>query len=227
LGAVDVVPFVPILGTPMAEAAAAARAAGAAIAARCGVPVMLYEEAASAESRRDLARHRRGGLPALAERMAIGEWPPDFGPPTPHPTGGVVCVGARWPLVAFNVLLAATEIAAAREIARRIRSATPGGLPGVKAIGLYLESRGCAQVSVNLVDYTRTTLGELMRRIREEARELGARVAGSELVGLAPLGAVLDAAATELELPGLAAGEILEHRLLGLLQEKAGDEKGS
>ncbi|HUP25283.1 MAG TPA: glutamate formimidoyltransferase [Thermoanaerobaculia bacterium] len=214
LGAVDVVPFVPLLGTPMALAVETARAAGAAIAERCGLPVMLYEAAASDPTRRDLARHRRGGLAALSARMTNGEWPPDFGPSTPHPTAGVVCVGARVPLVAFNVLLDTAEVETAREIARRIRAATPGGLSGVKAIGLYLESRGCAQVSVNLVDCQRTTLGALVRRVRDEARALGARVSTTELVGLAPLGSVLDAAAAELLLPGLEERQILESRLL-------------
>jgi glutamate formiminotransferase len=214
LGAVDVVPFVPLLGTPMALAVETARAAGAAIAERCGLPVMLYEAAASDPTRLDLARHRRGGLAALASRMASGEWPPDFGPSTPHPTAGVVCVGARMPLVAFNLVLDTAEVETAREIARRIRMATPGGLPGVKAIGLYLESRRCVQVSVNLVDCQRTTLGALVRRVRDEAHDLGARVSTTELVGLAPLGAVLDAAAAELLLPGLEESQILESRLL-------------
>jgi glutamate formiminotransferase len=214
LGAVDVVPFVPVLGTPMAEAVAAARDAGAAIASRCEQPVMLYEHAAAEPGRRDLARHRRGGLPALAERMASGEWPADFGPPVPHPTAGVVCVGARTPLVAFNLLLGTGEVAAAREIARRIRASTAGGLPGVKAIGLYLESRGRAQVSVNLVDPAQTDLGALVRRVREEAHGLGTTVDACELVGLAPLAAVLGAAAADLALPGLGEHQILERRLL-------------
>ena len=214
LGAVDVVPFVPLLGTPMAVAVAAARAAGAAIAARCGLPVLLYEQAATEPARRDLARHRRGGLEALAERMARGEWPADFGPQEPHPSAGVVCVGARTPLVAFNMVLSTDEVATAREIARRIRASTAGGLPGVKAIGLYLESRRRAQVSVNLVDYARTDLGSLVRRVREEASALGTRVEECELVGLAPASAVLGAAAAELALPGLAERQILELRLL-------------
>jgi glutamate formiminotransferase len=214
VGAVDVVPFVPLLGAPMSVAVAAARAAGAAIAARCGVPVLLYGEAASDADRRELAHHRRGGLDGLASRMATGEWPPDFGPPQPHPSAGVVCVGARTPLVAFNLLLDTAEVAIAREIARRIRAATTGGLPGVRAIGLYLESRRRAQVSVNVVDCERTTLRALVQRVRDEARSLGAGVAATELVGLAPLAAVLDAAASELALPRLLERQILERRLL-------------
>jgi glutamate formiminotransferase len=125
-----------------------------------------------------------------------------------------VCVGARPPLIAFNLLLDTEEVSTAREIARRIRAASPGGLPGVRAIGLHLDSRRCSEVSVNVVDCERTTLKELVQRVRDEARSLGAGVAETELVGLAPLAAVLDAAAAELALPRLLERQILERRLL-------------
>jgi glutamate formiminotransferase len=214
VGALDVVPFVPVLGRPMAEAVAAARTAAAAIASRCGVPVLLYGAAATDPARAALSAHRRGGLPALAERMRRGEWPSDCGPPVPHPTAGVVCVGARPPLVAFNLLLDTGDVAIAREVARRIRATTPGGLPGVQALGLALASRGRSQVSVNVCDCERTSLLMLVRRVRDEAGALGAAVVSSELVGLAPLAAVVDAAAAALDLPALSAGQVLEQRLL-------------
>jgi glutamate formiminotransferase len=226
LGAVDVVPFVPVLGTPMPVAIATARAAGAAIAARCGLPVLLYGAAATAPQRRSLAGYRRGGLAALAARMSSGECPPDFGPAQPHPSAGVVCVGARPPLIAFNLELDTADAAIAREIARRIRATAAGGLPGVQAIGLHLPSRGLAQVSVNVVDPERTTLRDLVRRVRDEAGSLGVEIRGAELVGLAPLGAVLDAAAAELGLRLLPPAQILERRLLEPLEDGGGRGHG-
>ncbi len=212
LGALDVVPFVPLAGAlsgalsgaPMALAIAAARKTARAIAEEVGVPTFLYGHAASDPSRASLAGYRRGGDAA-----------PDFGGPL-HPTAGAVLVGARNPLVAFNVALDTAELTAAREIASRIRETAAGGLPGVRALGFSLESRGCVQVSVNLVDARATSLAQLVDRIRREAERLGIAVGPSELVGLATEDAVRGASAAALGLPGLDPRQLLEHHLAQL-----------
>ena len=217
LGSLDVVPFVPLEPEQMPAAVEAARHAADAL-ADLGLPVFLYGEAASEPERAVLADHRRGGLARLAERMASGEWPPDRGPNRLHPTGGAVCVGARPLLVAFNLLLNTDELSVARRVAASLREGG-GGPPGVRALGFFLDSRGQAQVSVNLTDCERTSLLDVVRFADELARSASVRVVETELVGLAPLAAVaptldsLPAAAEALRLPGLSARQILETHL--------------
>ncbi|MBI4576989.1 MAG: glutamate formimidoyltransferase, partial [Planctomycetes bacterium] len=156
IGAADVVPFVPLAGSTLADAVEAARAAGRRIGEELGVPVFLYGEAAARPDRRALPDIRRGGLEALRGRPALE---PEFGPGRLHPTAGACCVGARGPLVAFNLELSTDDEELARRIARRVRE-SDGGLPGVRALGLRLASRGVAQVSLNLVDPGVTGLAE-------------------------------------------------------------------
>lgn len=189
LGAVDVVPFVPVGGATMTEAVAAAHRAGAAIAARVGLPVFFYEAAAIRPERRRLEDVRRGGFEGLAARMAAGGGEPDAGPLVPHPTAGAVAVGARPVLVAFNMTLASTAIDVARHVARAIR-ASSGGLPCVKAMGLALPPRGVVQVSMNLTDYRVTPLPVVVDAVRRESARLGVDVLESELVGLVPSAAL-------------------------------------
>lgn len=215
LGALDVVPFVALEPGHMPAAVEAARRAAGAL-ADLGPPVFLYGEAASEPSRAALADHRRGGLPRLGERMASGEWLPDRGPNRLHSTGGAMCVGARPPLVAFNLLLNTGEVAAARRIAASLRE-SGGGPPGVRALGFFLDGRGQAQVSVNLTDCERTSLLDVVRRADELAHTVGVRIVETEIVGLAPLAAVapatlksLHAAEEALRLRELSAGQILE-----------------
>ena len=211
LGALDVAPFVPLEARQMPAAVDAALRAADALAA-IDLPAFLYGEAASDPGRAALVNHRRGGLTRLGERMASSEWLPDRGPYRPHATGGVVCVGARPPLVAFNLLLDTEELAAAKRIARSLRE-SGGGPPGVRALGFYLESRGQAQVSVNLTDCDRTSLLDVVRTADEVARAVDVRVVETELVGLAPRRALPPGGAEALRLPGLSDRQILETHL--------------
>lgn len=209
LGALDVVPFVPLGDTPMAAAVAAAHATGRALAARFGLPVLFYEHAATAAHRRPLEEVRRGGFDALAGRLATAAWQPDAGPATPHPTAGAVAVGARPLLVAFNVQLATTDVRAAKTIAGIVR-ARGGGMPGVKALGLPLPHRGLVQVSMNLTDLTRTRPIDVFARVSEEAARLGIAVADCELVGLAPAAAMTPAEAAAMRVLDWSPARVLE-----------------
>jgi glutamate formiminotransferase len=209
IGAVDVVPFVPVGGAPMADAVVAARAAGMAIAARFGLPVLFYGEAATASHRRPLEAVRRGQFEGLAARLTTPEWHPDAGPATPHPTAGAVAVGARPILVAFNVNLATRDLAIARTVARAVRESS-GGLPAVKAMGLTLPERGLVQVSMNLTDIARTPPRSAFEAVAREAGRHGIAVAESELVGLAPTAALTADDARAMRVAGWHSGKILE-----------------
>jgi glutamate formiminotransferase len=212
IGAVDVVPFVPLGDTPMAVAVGTARRLAQELARRFTLPVYLYEDAAARPERRSLAAIRRGGFEGLAGKLADPVWKPDYGPARPHPSAGATVVGARFFLIACNAILDTADVAVARAVAAAVRE-SGGGLPAVKALGFYLASRGRAQVSMNLVDFRRTSLKQALDRVREEAAARGARVVASELVGLLPQQAALDAAREALQLPALGAGRLLEERL--------------
>jgi glutamate formiminotransferase / 5-formyltetrahydrofolate cyclo-ligase len=201
VGAVDVVPFVPLGDTPMAAAVAAAERLGREVASRFGLPVYLYEQAARRPERRLLADIRRGGFEGFPARIADPAWAPDFGPPRIHPTAGVTVIGARFFLIAFNAVLDTPDVNLARAVARRVRE-SGGGLPAVRAMGVYLASRDRAQVSMNLVDYRRTSLLTALNRVRQEAEALGARVIESEVIGLMPEEAALEVVREVLQLPG-------------------------
>lgn len=185
LGALDVLPFVPLAGSTMAEAVEVARAAGRALAAELSLPVYFYGEAALVPERLELPAIRRGGYEKLAERLADPEWRPDAGPSTPHPTAGAAIVGARRVLIAFNALLGTPDVEVARRIARAIRESS-GGLPALRAIGVLLGSRSLAQVAMNLVDYRRTPVRAVADRLEREAQREGVDVLEYELVGCAP-----------------------------------------
>jgi glutamate formiminotransferase len=189
LGAVDVVPFIPLGGTPMQLAVDAARRVGTQIAARHALPVYFYGAAALREDRRQLPDVRRGGYEALAERLATVAGAPDAGPARFDARAGAAVVGAREILVAYNVWLQTAELDVARAIARAVRE-RDGGLPGVRALGLPLPSRGLVQVAVNLVDHRRTPLPAVFDRIAAEAERRGVTVGRSELVGLLPRAAL-------------------------------------
>jgi len=208
LGAVDVVPFVPLGTTPMAVAVAAAERLAREVAERFSLPVYLYEQAARHPGRRRLADIRRGGFEGLAAKMADPAWAPDAGPLHPHPTAGASVIGARFFLIAFNALLDTADVAVARAVARRVRESN-GGLPAVRAMGVYLASRGQAQVSMNLVDFRRTSLLAALDRVRQEAAALGARVTATEVIGLVPEEAALDVVRDALQLPRFAAESVL------------------
>lgn len=209
LGALDVVPFVPLGDTPMTAAVAAAHATGRLLAERFDVPVLFYEHAATAPHRRPLEEVRRGGYDALTVRLASDAWRPDVGPSRPHPTAGAVAVGARPVLVAFNVQLSTVDLAVAQAIARTVR-ARSGGLPGVKALGLPLSHRGVVQVSMNLTDLTRTRPIDAFTCVAGEAARLGVAVADSELVGLAPAAAITAVEAATMHVVDWSPARILE-----------------
>jgi glutamate formiminotransferase len=212
IGALDVLPFIPWRNCTLEVCAGLARRAGEAIWNRFGVPVYFYESAALRPEHTNLAHIRRGGYERLRqEAPATPARAPDIGGPELHPTAGAVAVGARKFLVAWNVHLDTAEVSAARAIARAIRESS-GGLPGVKALGLYLAHRGVAQVSVNLTDFERTGLGRAFRAIREKAAALGCRVTGSELVGLIPRAALETAAGEDLLWENLRDDSVLEVR---------------
>jgi glutamate formiminotransferase/glutamate formiminotransferase/formiminotetrahydrofolate cyclodeaminase len=212
LGAVDVVPFVPLGAALMDDAVAAAHRLGRAIGDDLGIPVFLYGEAASDAGRRQPASLRRLGLPGVAAALASGALRPDYGPARAHPTAGVTLVGARTFLIAFNVWLATASIGAAREIARAIRE-RDSGLPGVQALGFYLESRGRAQVSINLVRPGSTPLESVVERVRAEAAARGIEIERGELIGLLPEAVASRTTAQALLLPELGPDQILERRL--------------
>jgi glutamate formiminotransferase len=215
IGALDVFPFVPLGEVSMERCVALAGELGERIAADLGIPVYLYEAAARRPGRVKLERVRAGGLEALSEAIhGDPERLPDFGPNRLHPTAGAIAVGARRPLIAFNVNLGTADPEAAKAIARTIRHSS-GGLRHVKALGLALPSTGTTQVSINLTDYRRTGLVPVMDLIRAEAARRGVPVIGAEIVGLVPEDALLDAAEAFLGLHGFARDRILERRLRG------------
>lgn len=212
LGAADVVPFVPLDGVAMAECVALARELGRRVGDELEIPVYLYEHAATRPERRNLADVRRGGFEAL--RDLVGADPardPDFGPRRLHPTCGAVAVGARDPLVAFNVHLGpAANLAVAKAVARAVRGSS-GGLAGVKALGLEVD--GQAQVSMNLVDLDATPLHVAFEAVEREAAARGVAVTSSELVGLVPERALLLAGARHVRLAGYSPAMLLEARV--------------
>ena len=212
LGAVDVVPFIPIEGATMQDCIALARRVGQEVADRFGVPVFLYEEAASAAHRRNLEDVRRGQFEGLAEKLKIAEWAPDFGPTGPHPSGGATAVGARMPLIAYNINLGTSDVEIAKKIAKAIRHSS-GGYRFVKAMGVLLEERGVAQVSINMTDYKRTPLYRVFETVRNEAARYGVPVVGSEIIGLVPSEALLDCADHYLRLEGFSRSQVLENRI--------------
>ncbi len=212
MGAVDVIPFVPLGEASMEEAIAIARRVGRRLGEELGIPVYLYEEAATRPERRNLADVRRGQYEGLAQKLADPQWKPDFGPSQPHPTAGATAVGARIFLVAYNVNLGTSDINIAKAIARAVRART-GGLHNVKALGVMLKDRGLAQVTMNVVDPFRTPLYRVLELVRIEAARYGVLVAGSELVGLVPLSVILDTVRYYLQLEGFRDDQVLEARL--------------
>jgi glutamate formiminotransferase len=193
IGAVDVVPFVPLAGTTLEECIGFARVFGRRIAERFDLPVYLYAAAASRPGRVRLADVRRGQYEGLVEEIATAGREPDFGPARMHPRGGATAVGARPFLIAWNINLDSTDLDLAKRIAHRVRESS-GGLPAVQAKGFWIEELGCAQVSMNLLDFATTPIWRVWEAVAEEAADDGVGLRESELIGLAPLAAFLDVA---------------------------------
>lgn len=213
MGAVDVVPIIPIRGATIERCVALSREIGAEVGERHGVPVYLYEDSASSEKRRNLAEIRKGQFEGFAEKMKAAEWKPDFGPESPHPTAGVVAVGARAPLIAYNINLGTREIAVADRIAKAIRH-LGGGFRYVKALPVELAERGQVQVSINMTNFRRTPLHRVFECVRSEAERHGVPIVGSEIVGLCPAEALFLAAEHYLRLERFSSEQVLELRLL-------------
>ena len=213
LGAVDVIPFVPVRGATTADCVALAKTLGRTLADRYGLPVYLYEDAASRPDRQNLANIRKGEFEGLAKKMEDPAWKPDFGPSAPHPSGGAVIVGARAPLIAYNINLATADLAVADRIAKAIRHLS-GGYRFVKAMGVKLEARGQVQVSINMTNFEKTPLHRVFETVRSEAERQGVAVVGSEIVGLVPQAALLAAAAHYLRLEADPGPQVLENKLL-------------
>ena len=209
IGVADVIPFVPIKGMSMDETDELARACGKELAEKYRLPVYFYEKSASAAHRQNLAAIRKGEFEGLIEKMKLPEWKPDAGPAERHPTAGASVVGARAPLIAFNVNLQTTNLEIANKIAKKVRF-LGGGLRYCKAMGVDLKEKGLVQVSMNLTDYTKTTIYQAVEMVRFEAKRYGVSVAGCELVGLVPLQAVVDTASYYLGLEGFSVKQILE-----------------
>jgi glutamate formiminotransferase len=212
IGAIDVIPFVPLRRASMREAVASAHRVGLTLAAETDVPVFFYAEAAARRDRRELPVVRKGGFERLAERLCAPGWRPDAGPAAPHPTAGATVVGARRPLIAFNAVLTCDDLGLADAISRRIR-ASSGGLPAVQAMGVLLTSRGLAQVSMNLLDYRLTPPRMVCERIESEAKGLGAAVREYELVGCAPAEAFEQWPAALAPIAGMKESQLLDSAL--------------
>src|SRR5512142_1389695 len=213
MGAVDVVPLIPIRGASVADCVALSREIGAEIGEKHGVPVYLYEDSASSEARRNLAEIRKGEFEGFAGKIRDPKWKPDFGPGAPHVTAGVVAVGARAPLIAYNINLGTRDLSVADRIAKAIRH-IGGGFRYVKAMAVELADRGQVQVSINMTNYKKTPLHRVFECVRSEAERYGVPIVGSEIVGLTPADALFLTAEHYLRLENFSADQVLEMRLL-------------
>jgi glutamate formiminotransferase len=212
LGAVDVVPFVPLAGVTMEECVAIARRVGAAVAARHNVPVFYYAKAATRPERVRLPDIRKPEYEGLAEFLETSHVP-DAGPRTLHPSAGAIVIGARPPLIAFNIELDTSDLKLAQRIAKEIRESS-GGLPAVQAKGFMLSDPARAQVSMNLLDHTVTSLATVWREVESRASAAGVRILRGELIGLIPLDAALAVSADALKLDGFAGDRVIEAHFL-------------
>ncbi|MBP7320835.1 MAG: glutamate formimidoyltransferase [Lachnospiraceae bacterium] len=214
MGCVDVVPFIPIRNVTAKEADEVAKAVAKEASEKFGQPFFLYEKSATAPHRENLSTIRKGQFEGMAEKMLDQEkWKPDFGPSTIHPTGGVTAIGARMPLVAFNINLDTSNLEIADKIAKQIRH-IGGGFRYVKAMGVMLTDRNIAQVSMNLTDYTKSDVYRVFETVKMEARRYGVNVVGSEVIGLVPMAALVGAAEYYLQIENFDMDQVLESRLL-------------
>jgi len=213
MGAVDVIPFTPVKNVTMEEAVELSNRLADAVAEKYGIPIYLYEEAATKPERKNLATIRRGEFEEFPEKIKKQDWKPDFGPEKIHPTAGVTAIGARKSLVAFNVNLKTDNLDVAKDIARKVRHSS-GGLRFCKAMGVNLEEEELVQVSMNMTDYTRTSLQQVFELIKMEAGRHGVNIAESEIIGLVPAAALIDTAEHYLQLNDFSPDQIIENRLL-------------
>ena len=212
IGAVDVVPFVPIAGATMADCVALAKDVAATVAERFALPVFLYEDAAASAARRNLEDIRRGEFEGLAKKLQSPDWKPDFGPSQPHESAGASVIGARMPLIAYNINLNTDRLEVAKKIAAAIRHSS-GGLRFVKAMGVMLEDRRIVQVSMNLTNYEKTPMFRVFELVKREAERYGVSILESEIVGLVPSAALMNSAEFYLQVANFNPGQVLENKL--------------
>ena len=212
MGAIDVVPFIPLKNITVDEAITVSKAVAKQVADAYQLPVFLYEQSAAKPERRNLATVRKGQFEGMAQKIKQPDWAPDYGPAEIHPTAGVTAMGARMPLVAYNVNLDTNDIEIANQIARSVRHIS-GGLHYCKGIGIELKDRGIVQVSLNMTDYTRTALYRVFELIKIEARRWGVNVVGSEVIGLVPMQALIDCAEYYLGIEDFSMEQVLESRI--------------
>ncbi|MBR5390295.1 MAG: glutamate formimidoyltransferase [Clostridia bacterium] len=216
MGATDVIPFVPAMDVTVQECVELSKRLGQRVWDELRIPVFLYEDSAASPNRTNLAKIRKGQFEGMAEKLQQPEWAPDFGERKPHPTAGVVAIGARMPLIAFNVNLDTDDLSVADKIAKAIRGSS-GGFKYCKAIGIFLEDRKIAQVSMNMVNYEGTPLYYAYEMIRALADRYGVRIIGSELVGLTPAKALVDCAEYYLKLENFdCRKQVMEYHLLDM-----------
>ena len=216
MGATDVIPFVPTMDMTVEECVALSRRVAERIWKELGIPSFLYEDSAATPERRNLAACRKGQFEGMPEKLLQPEWAPDYGERKIHPTAGITAIGARMPLIAYNINLDTSDLEIANKIARAIRAAN-GGFKYCKAIGVMLEERNIAQVSMNLVNYEGTPIYYVFEMVRALADRYGVRITGSELVGLTPGKAMLDCAEYYLKLEGFdARKQVMEYHLIGM-----------
>ncbi|MDO5021984.1 MAG: glutamate formimidoyltransferase [Eubacteriales bacterium] len=213
MGAIDVIPFIPIRNCDIEDAKNIANELGRYLGEQLNQPVYLYEKSASSPLRENLANVRRGEFEGLKQKMQDPDWKPDFGPLSPNESGGATAVGARMPLVAFNVNLNTADLSIAKEIAKKVRHSN-GGFRYIKAMGVELHERNIVQVSMNVTDYTKTSIYRVFETIKMEAKRYGVAVVGSELIGLAPVMALADAAEYYLQIENFNVDQLLEMRIL-------------
>lgn len=213
MGAIDVVPFIPIKNATIEEAIALSKEVAKEAAEKYGLPVFLYEKSASTKYRKNLSEVRKGEFEGMAEKMKLPEWQPDFGPAIPHPTAGCVAIGARMPLVAYNVNIGTDNLEIANAIAKKVRR-VGGGLRFCKAMGVKLIDRHITQVSMNLTDYTRTAIYRAHEMVRMEANRYGVPIVGAEIVGMVPLQALTDTVEYYLGLENFSVNQVLETNLM-------------
>lgn len=227
MGAVDVIPFIPIKNATMEDCIALAKRVGQKIWEQFKFPVYFYEEAATRPDRKDLANIRKGEFERFAQKILEPGWAPDFGERKIHATAGVVAVGARMPLVAFNINLGTSNLEIAKRIAKAVRH-IDGGLRFVKALGFALEERGIVQVSMNMTNFKKTPLFRVFELVKREAERYGVPIVGSEIVGLVPQEALQQVADFYLQLEEFQSEQILENRLAqAQTQTETKSEKGA
>jgi len=213
MGAVDVVPFIPIKNVTMDEAIEFSKEVAENVSRKYNLPVFLYEKSAIRPERQNLADIRKGQFEGMDEKLRLPEWKPDFGPAKVHPTAGATAIGARMPLIAFNVNLDTNNVEVADNIAKKVRH-IGGGLRYCKAIGVNLKDQGIVQVSMNMTDFTKTSLYRAFELIRIEARRFGASIVGSEIIGLVPLEALVDTSIYYLGMENFSMNQVLEYRIM-------------